>query len=1709
MAQVGASNGWGKTFPAGSHTLVTTRDGSLWSCGFFARGTTGYAWRNEWVPDLVVPQLSPAQTLSFPAPTSVAVGGTVTLAATASSGLPVSYIVSGPGTLNGSRVTVTGTAPISVVAWQPGDSFYQSSDIALQYINPPAPTVSTLAATAVTTTTATLNSTVNPNGYAASAAFQSGTTTAYGTSTDVALMPNNGTTPQTVSTTLSGLLPATTYHFRATATNAGGTVGGDDLTFTTLDGNLSGLGLSTGALAPAFSPAVYTYTASADSAVSSMAVTPTTSDPQATVAVNGAAVISGSASSPVSLNYGDNPINIVVTAADGVSTVTYAVMVTRAVPSALTLNYASGSDTPFSANGFNPTGHTVGFTLSYAPVPGSQLTVVNNTGPGFINGTFANLPQGQKTSLVYHGVTYDFVANYYGGTGNDLVLVWAGTRLMSWGSNSYGQLGNNSTTYAPAPTPVSSTGVLAGKTILATASGESHSVALCSDGTLATWGSNADGQLGNGSTTQSTVPVAVSTSGVLAGKTVITVAAGGFHSLALCSDGTVVAWGDNSNSELGNGSTNSYSNVPVAVSTSGVLAGRTVVAIAAGGEHSLALCSDGTVAAWGYNAYGQLGNNSTTNSLVPAVVNTSGVLAGRTVTSVSCGSLNSLALCSNGTPVAWGYNGDGEMGNNSFTGSSVPVAVTTSGVLADKIITSLSAGAYHALILCSDGTAVAWGDNSEGQLGNPDASYYSGVPVLVSKAALSLGERFAQLNSNSDASHSFAIVAEPLPAPSIYVQQNTGINLVSGAGSVDLGASPVGAGVTQAFTVGNSGTADLVLSGVTIDGMNAGDFAVTTAPATTVAAGATTTLTVTFIPGALAGRSAVLHLGSNDPYTSSFDVVLAGTGAGSMAASYHAATDVPITALQFNASGSALNLSLSYAPVPGTQLTVVNNTGQSFIGGAFTNLTHGQAVALNYNGTTYQYIASFYGGTGNDLVLVWAGIRPLAWGYNPAGELGNNSTTNSPLPAAVTTSGTPLAGRTLLALSSGYEHSLALCTDNTLLSWGYNVYGQLGNNSTTNSPLPLAVTITGTPLAGKVVSAISASYKHNLVLCSDGTMAAWGYNGNDQLGNNSYTNSSVPVAVITTGTPLAGKSVVAISTGTYHSVALCSDGTLAAWGYNSYGQLGNNSSTDRNLPVAVITTGTPLAGKTVVAVSAGGYHNMALCSDGTLVTWGENNYGQLGNNSTTNSSVPVAVSGAGTALAGRTVIAVYAGHYHSLALCSDGTLAAWGYNTYGQLGNGSTTNSSVPVAVTASGVLAGKTVVRLTAGYYHSMAACSDGTLAAWGYNSHGELGNGSTTNNSVPVAVSTSPLTAGETFMLVAAGQSAYHNLSLVATPAPAATTFAAGSVTDTSAILNGTVNANGGTAAVSFDYGLDTTYGTNVAGTNVAGTNVAGTPATATGSTATPVSTTLKSLTPGRTYHFRVNGASSSGTANGADFSFTTPDTNANLSSLLLSAGTLSPAFDSSVLAYAVAMPNPTASFTLTPTTSSGGATLTINGSAAASGTPSTPITFSGDNATVSIVVTAADGITLKTYTLNISRNTPYQDWAAACSLGSSNNAPTADADNDGIPNLLEYAFNSNPTSADKNILPTAGRSLNAADGKHYFTYSYRRRTAPGTLTYSIESSSDLSHWSAVPAQNLEQAGTATPVGDGVTEIVTFRLLPSIEDAPSARFVRLKVTP
>ena len=1095
-----------------------------------------------------------------------------------------------------------------------------------------------------------------------------------------------------------------------------------------------------------------------------------------------------------------------------IALVAFFLAISRASAATVNAVWNSATDVPITANGYTATGNTVNFTLNCAPVTGSDLMVVSNTALGFISGTFDNLTNGQPVALSYGGFAYNFVANYFGGRGNDLVLAWAGNRALAWGLNSDGQLGDTTTTQRLVPVPVTTTGVLAGKTLLAVAAGDGHSMALCSDGTVAAWGNNYDGELGDNRASgyDSLGPVLVNrVSGIsaLSGRSVVALAAGAKHSLALCSDGTLAAWGYNGDGELGD-NTRTERFVPVPVNTApgvSTLYGNAVVAIAAGENHSLALCSDGTVAGWGYNGYSQLGDNTSTGRLVPVGVNTNAgvsALYGKTVVAVAAGQYHSLALCTDGTVVAWGYNAYGQLGDNTTTTRRAPVAVSTAssvsalngkqvvaiaagrwhslalcsdgtvagwgyntgGELGDntttqrlvpvavnsassasalcaKTVVTITAGQSHSLALCSDGTAAAWGGDSYGQLGNNDnTGTQCNVPVTVSTTPLAAGERWVRAASGQGASHSLALAAASSVPEMTVIGNGTAIPNGDATPSLsdgtDFGSAFVGSStVAQTFTIENTGPSPLNLTGtpmVAVTGPQASDFTVALQPTSPVTSlTGTTTFQVTFAPNGIGTRIAILSITNDYALESPYTFTLQGTGTGALNASYTTGSEVPLTTCGFAATGSSVNFTLNFAPSAGTDLMVVSNTSLGFINGTFDNLTNGQMVALDYNGTTYTFVANYYGGSGNDLVLIWAYQRSFAWGENNDGQLGDSTSgTNRLLPVPVTATGV-LAGKTVLALAQGSYDSLALCSDGTLAAWGLNSNGRLGDDTTTNRLVPVAVnTASGVSgLYGRMVVAVAAG-PHTLALCSDGSVAAWGYNFFGQVGDNTTTDRLVPVTVNTSPgvSALYGKTVVAVAIGNAHSLALCSDGTVAAWGWNGYGQVGDNTTTSRNVPVAVNTAWgfSALYGKSVVGIAAGFNTSLALCSDGTVAAWGWNSNGQIGDNTSgTNRLAPVAVNTASgiSALYDKTVVAIAAGWQHCLAQCSDGTVAAWGYNFHGELGDNTATSRSVPVAVnTDSGVSAlyGKTVVSIAAGDADSLALCSDGTVAAWGYNGYG-----------------------------------------------------------------------------------------------------------------------------------------------------------------------------------------------------------------------------------------------------------------------------------------------------------------------------------------------------------------------------------------------------
>ncbi len=350
----------------------------------------------------------------------------------------------------------------------------------------------------------------------------------------------------------------------------------------------------------------------------------------------------------------------------------------------------------------------------------------------------------------------------------------------------------------------------------------------------------------------------------------------------------------------------------------------------------------------------------------------------------------------------------------------------------------------------------------------------------------------------------------------------------------------------------------------------------------------------------------------------------------------------------------------------------------------------------------------------------------VAWGRNTYGQLGNGSLqASSDVPTLV--SGVKFVS----SVAAGGVHSLALLANGTVLAWGANNDLQLGEEGVGRN-------IPGTVPGLSGVTAIAAGANHSLALLGNGTVQAWGENEYGQLGDGNTSEASVPVAV------KGLTNVKAIAAGGNFSLALLDNGTVMAWGSNEEGQLGTGGTRSSTVPVAVKGL------SKVAGISAGSDFSLAVLEDGTVDAWGSGAYGELGaepaeeaeEEGNADSPIPV------PSLTG--VAQVSAGSSHSLALLDNGTVMAWGQDTDGEVGNGTLEKSQrEPVLVSGlSGVSA------VSAGTFDSVARLTNGTVMTWGVNVSGTLGDGTTGSPSdVPVAVNglskVADVSAGGTQML------------------------------------------------------------------------------------------------------------------------------------------------------------------------------------------------------------------------------------------------------------------------------------------------------------------------------------------------------------------------
>jgi uncharacterized repeat protein (TIGR02543 family) len=371
--------------------------------------------------------------------------------------------------------------------------------------------------------------------------------------------------------------------------------------------------------------------------------------------------------------------------------------------------------------------------------------------------------------------------------------------------------------------------------------------------------------------------------------------------------------------------------------------------------------------------------------------------------------------------------------------------------------------------------------------------------------------------------------------------------------------------------------------------------------------------------------------------------------------------------------------------------------------------------------------------------------RLFTWGYNPHAQLGDGTTTQRNTPNEITARFNLNEGERIIQVSlGGYgNHSSALTSSGRLFTWGENNYGQLGDGTTTQRNTPNEITARFNLNEGEKIIQVSLGGYHSSALTSSGRLFTWGYNLYGQLGNVfslDRKDRTTPTDITARFNLSSGETIIQVSLGDYHSSALTSNGRVFTWGWNYYGQTGSrerNSPGDnsRYTPVEITARFNLNEGERIIQVSLGFRHSSALTSSGRLFTWGHNDRGQLGDGTTTERYTPVEITAHFNLNEGERIIQVSLGYRHSSALTSTGRLFTWGANYIYQLGTGTNVyNITTPTEITARFNLSlGETITQVSLGADHSSALTSTGRLFTWGSNSSGELGDGTTTKRITP----------------------------------------------------------------------------------------------------------------------------------------------------------------------------------------------------------------------------------------------------------------------------------------------------------------------------------------------------------------------------------------
>jgi uncharacterized repeat protein (TIGR02543 family) len=388
------------------------------------------------------------------------------------------------------------------------------------------------------------------------------------------------------------------------------------------------------------------------------------------------------------------------------------------------------------------------------------------------------------------------------------------------------------------------------------------------------------------------------------------------------------------------------------------------------------------------------------------------------------------------------------------------------------------------------------------------------------------------------------------------------------------------------------------------------------------------------------------------------------------------------------------------------------------------------SIPLNLNET---FIASVIS---HASIALTSENRVFTWGYNIHGTLGDGTTTTRIKPEEITDRFNLQSGEFIISVDLGSTHASALTSEGRVFMWGYNAYGQLGDGTTTNRNTPIDITAQFNLSEGETIIYLSLGVLTSEAISSSGRVFTWGKNEFGQLGDGTTTNRLTPTEITSQFGLNIGETVTCISSGDHSSSALTSDNRVFMWGKNDYGQLGDGTTANKLTPMDITSQFALYAEESIILIRVGDRHSAALSSEGRVFMWGYNAYGQLGDGTLTHRYIPTEITNNFNLVEGERVQSIsVSSMFNASALTSEGRVFMWGYNGFGQLGDSTTTHRYNPTEITGNfNLIQGEMISSMTLGGVASSAISSNGRIFAWGQNMSGQLGDRTTTNRYTPV---------------------------------------------------------------------------------------------------------------------------------------------------------------------------------------------------------------------------------------------------------------------------------------------------------------------------------------------------------------------------------------